>query len=97
MPVTVLAFVTLNEDRPQALAQYFAVTDPLLKRAGARIVRRFEVAEAIVGTRPSKTVIIVEYPDRAALDSVFQSPEYAAVVPIRDRAFRDYQVTVVEG
>jgi len=97
MPVTVLAFVTINEDQPRALAEYFKVTDPLLRAAGARIVQRFEVAEAIVGPRPAKTVIIVEYPDRAAVDMVFESPAYKAVIPVRDIAFADYQVTVVEA
>lgn len=41
--VTVLAFVTISEDAPDALAAYFSVTDPLLKRAGARVIKRFAV------------------------------------------------------
>jgi len=41
--------------------------------------------------------VMVEYPDRAAVDTVFESPEYKAVIPIRDIAFADYQVTVVVG
>lgn len=94
--VTVLAFVTIAEDAPDALAAYFRVTDPLLKRAGARIIKRFEVNDVVVGTNPSQTVVMVEYPSREAVDSVFKSPEYAAVKATRDRAFSTYSITIVD-
>jgi uncharacterized protein (DUF1330 family) len=97
MPVTVIALVTITEDAPMALAAYFNVTDPLLKKAGAKIVKRFEINEVIVGRRPAKSVVIVEYPDRASVDLVFGSPEYKSVIPMRDQAFSDYQVSIVEG
>ncbi|WGV15741.1 DUF1330 domain-containing protein [Fuscovulum ytuae] len=94
--VTVLAFVTISEDAPDALAAYFSVTDPLLKRAGARIVKRFAVNDVVIGTHPSQTVVMVEYPSREAVDSVFKSPEYAAVKAVRDRAFSTYAITIVD-
>ena len=94
--VTVLAFVTIAEDAPEALAAYFSVTDPLLKRAGARIVKRFAVNDVVVGTHPSQTVVMVEYPSREAVDSVFKSPEYTAIRAIRDRAFSTYSITIVD-
>lgn len=94
--VTVLAFVTISEDAPDALAAYFRVTDPLLKRAGARIVKRFAVNDVVIGTHPSQTVVMVEYPSREAVDSVFKSPEYAAVKAVRDRAFSTYAITIVD-
>lgn len=94
--VTVLAFVTISEDAPDALAAYFSVTDPLLKRAGARIIKRFAVNDVVVGSNPSQTVVMVEYPSREAVDSVFQSPEYASVRATRDRAFSTYAITIVD-
>lgn len=102
--VTVLAFVTIAEDAPEALAAYFRVTEPLLQRAGARIVKRFAINEVLLGKtaagaplRPvSRTVVMVDYPSREAVDMVFGSAEYAAVIPIRDRAFLDYTITIVE-
>ena len=94
--VTVLAFVTVAEDAPDALAAYFRVTDPLLKRAGARIVKRFSIHDVVVGKKPAQTVVMVEYPSREAVDMVFGSPEYAAVIPHRDRAFLDYAITIID-
>lgn len=94
--VTVMAFVTVAEDAPDALAAYFSVTDPLLKRAGARIVKRFSIHDVVVGNRPAQTVVMVEYPSREAVDMVFGSPEYASVIPQRDRAFLDYAITIID-
>lgn len=94
--VTVLAFVTIAEDAPDALAAYFQITDPLLKQVGARIVKRFAINDVVIGKKPSQTVVMVEYPSRDAVDRVFGSPEYAAAIKYRDRAFLDYAITVID-
>ncbi len=95
MTATVIALLTVCDDCPSELAAYFKATKPLLEKAGARIIKRFEINEVVVGRRPARTVMIVEYPSRAAVDMVFGSPEYERVKPIRDQAFLDYQVSIV--
>jgi uncharacterized protein (DUF1330 family) len=92
----VLAFVTLNEANPWALAEYFRITGPVLQRASARIVKRFSVLEPVVGRPPFSTLIVVEYPDRAAVDMLFSSPEYLSAVEVREQAFSSYSVTIVD-
>lgn len=94
--VTVLAFVTIAEDAPEALAAYLKVTQPLLERVGARIVKRFAINDIVVGQRPAQMVVMVEYPSREAVDLVFGSAEYASVVHHRDRAFPDYAITIID-
>ena len=94
MTVSVIALVTINEDEPVALARYMQTTEPLLEKANAKIVSRFAVNEVVVGHRPAKMIVIVEYPNRAAVASVFESEEYRELIPIRDAAFLDYQVTI---
>ncbi|NBZ87560.1 DUF1330 domain-containing protein [Stagnihabitans tardus] len=96
MPVTVLAHLTVAEDQPVALAAYFKVTQPLLEAAGGRIIKRFRLTDPVVGQMPSQTVVIVEYPSRAAVAQVFDSPEYQAIIPIRDIAFPTYRISIVE-
>jgi uncharacterized protein (DUF1330 family) len=95
MTVNVIALVTINEENPIALAKYLEATTPLLAEAKAKIVNRFQVAEAVVGKRPAQTMIVVEYPDRQAVDMVFESDVYKAIRPVRDLAFLDYQVSIV--
>lgn len=97
MTVTVIALVTVNDEAPAALAAYLKIAEPLLRAVGGRIVQRFAIEEAIVGQRPARTVLIVEYPDRAAVDLVFRSAEYRSIIPFRDAAFLDYQVSIVEN
>lgn len=97
MSVKVIALVTINEDQPQALAAYLEATGPLLQGSGAKIVQRFTLTEAVVGNRPAQSLIIVDYPNREAVDLVFQSDAYKNIIPVRDKAFRNYQVTVVSS
>lgn len=97
MGVRIIAFVTIDETQPQALARYLEATGPLLEAAGARIVQRFVLNEAVVGDRPAQSVIIVDYPDRAAVDQVFSSQAYKDIIEVRDKAFLEYHVTVVAG
>lgn len=97
MTVTVIALLSVNENEPQALGEYFRITAPLLERARARIVRRFALNEAIVGDRPAQMAVIVEYPDREAVDLVFKSSDYRQAIPFRDRAFLKYDISVGVG
>lgn len=94
MTVTVVAMTSINDNEPMALAKYFATTMPLLERAGAKILKNFTINEVVVGHRPAKTVFVVEYPSREAVDSVFGSEEYQRIIPIRDLAFDEYSVTI---
>ena len=95
MSVTVVALVSINEDQPFALARYLELTEPVLKRVGGKIVQRYFLDEE-PGQRPAKTIIVVEYPDRGAVDEVFASVEYAQAIRYRDAAFSEYTIHIVE-
>jgi uncharacterized protein (DUF1330 family) len=97
MSVKVIALVTFNEDQSRALAAYLDATGPLLESAGAKIVQQFTVKEVLVGKRPARKIIIAEYPNREAVDMVFQSEAYKNIIPLRDIAFSDYHISVVSG
>lgn len=95
MSVKVLALVTINEEQPRALASYLKATGPLLEAVGAKIIQRFTVNEAVVGSQPSQSVMIIDYPSREAVGQVFSSKIYQDVIPIRDKAFFDYNISLV--
>jgi uncharacterized protein (DUF1330 family) len=48
-----------------------------------------------MGPAPAETVVMVEYPNRAAVDLVFGSADYASIIPVRDRAFLSYKISIV--
>jgi len=95
MPVTVLALTTLNPAEPEALETYLSVTGPLLQKAGAKVVSQREVAETIMGEQPLQFVTLVEYPDREAVSSVFESDSYRLLAPVRGRAFTQYDICIL--
>lgn len=97
MPVHVIAVVTIDENEPRALAHYLETTAPLLAKAGARIMSRFEAVDTLVGPRWPRTIMIVEYPSLEAVNSVFQSEQYLSLAPIRDKAFSSYEVHIAEA
>ena len=95
MVKTVLAMTSINPNGTQALEQYLDVVGRLMEHAGARLVQRYEVAENLAGKEFPQFVSIVEYPDDAAIDMVFGSPEYITLKPVRDVAFSKYDICVV--
>lgn len=94
MTINVVALVSINEDQPYALAKYLEITEPLLERLGAKIVKRYALVEDVVGESSVQTVIVVEYPDIETVDKIFSSPEYARATPFRDLAFSRYSVHI---
>lgn len=97
MTVTVIAQISVNDAAPEKLAAYFKVTSPLLASVGAKILSRFDVQETVVGRGGSKTIVVVEYPDRDAVLHVFNSEEYQNIKNVRDAAFSDYHISICEA
>ncbi len=93
--VTVMALVTFAEDQRMALAEYLRVTAPLLERALARITNRFVIREMVVGVTPAQSVLMVKYPNRAAVNQVFDCPAYKSIIPVRDCAFLSCKISIV--
>ena len=96
MPVIIVALTTVNEDNLEALSTYMVTTGPLLERANARIIGRYEIGQTIVGAANANTMTIVEYPDQAAVETVFESAEYGWLKDVRAQAFKHYQIMQVE-
>ena len=65
MTVTVMALLSINEDATEDLAAYMRVTQPLLKKVGAGSRQRFTINDVGGGVSGAKSVVVVDYPDRA--------------------------------
>lgn len=95
MPIRVVATIEIDPSEGDATDKYFNTTLPLLERVGARILEQFKVGDAVVGERLGETLMIVEYPNLEAVDAVFGSQEYRAIIPYRDKAFRKYNICII--
>ena len=93
----VLASLTMNPDHPEAVAAYFDVALPLIEAAGGKMIQRLTLGEQLVGDDIGKIVMLIEYPDRAVIDQLFESDAYRDLIPTRDKAFLQYNVSIIEG
>ncbi len=93
----VLASLRVNPDHPKALQMYLASAMPLIEAAGGRVAKQIELGEQIIGEEGSTMALLVNYPNREAVDAVFSSPEYQKLIPVRELAFLSYNVAIVEN
>ena len=82
-------------DRDAFIAGYAPAAAALVARFGGRYVLRG--ATLLAGEfGEGASVVISEWPDRAAALAFWNSPEYAAVTPMRD-GIADIQVLLIEA
>lgn len=91
--MSVLIVACLEVRDPEKVAEYFAVTMPLIEAAQAKILDRMEIGEPVVGEPPGESIMVVEYPNIEAVDSVFQSEAYKSITDVRDAAFSKYSIS----
>ncbi len=80
-------FVVLNDAVSiEARNQYEAVLEPVAARYGARVVHSYDLQAHLAGPMPEAVRINVwQFADPKALANVSADPDYAALVPTRDR------------
>ena len=80
---------------PEVFQTYSVQVPPTLTLYGGRYVVRSGATEAVSGEPPGR-IVILEFADRASALAWRNSPEYQAILPIRD-ASSTSRVYVVDG
>lgn len=90
--------VTANiRDRDAFIAGYGAAAGALVEKMGGRYVLRGPGAEMLEGNfGDGASMVISEWPDKAAARAFWDSPEYQDVKKLRD-GIADCQVLLIEG
>ncbi len=70
---------------PEKMAAYGQAVSPTLKAHGAEIIVAGP-ARVLIGDPSFARSAVIRFPDMAALDAWYNSPEYQEIVPIRDAA-----------
>ncbi|SFD48103.1 DUF1330 domain-containing protein [Roseivivax sediminis] len=99
MSVKVISVFSVNEDDPQALAEYLEAAQRLVDRAGGRVVTRFSI-RTVHGEgegHPPPSVLVLEFPDRGRVEAMLSSDGRKALRPLRERAFHDYRLSVTSN
>lgn len=93
---TLLVLARPNPDETAAVQEYLQGVMPVLQAAGGTLVKRLQVSEVIKGA-PTAMAMVMDFESAAAITDVFESPDYAALVPVRDLGFADMTILVAEN
>jgi uncharacterized protein (DUF1330 family) len=94
MPAYLIAEIEVT-DR-EAYELYRARTPAVIAAHGGRFLVRGGEAEAREGAAAAGRLVVVEFPDLAAARRFYDSPDYQAILPLRQRASRG-RVLLVAG
>ena len=64
---------------------------PLFKGAGGKLVQRLKVDTVIQGSS-SGMVLVMDFDSADAISGMFESEDYAALVPVRNRGFAEMNI-----
>jgi uncharacterized protein (DUF1330 family) len=73
---------------------YLRQVIPMIERHGGRYLTRAGAHEVLEGEWRPNRVVVVEFPDMAALKAWYRSPEYQPLIALRRRAATDLLIAV---
>ncbi len=77
-----------------AFRDYAIRVEPIIKKFGGKYVAVDKAPDVRSGEWPFARTVIVAYPNFAAAQSWYDSPEYQQIIPIRQRAI-DANIAIV--
>lgn len=94
MPAYLIADVEVKD--PDVYAEYRRQVLPLVQRHGGRFIVRGGAHETLEGAWRPARLVVIEFPDMAALKAWYGSPEYEKLIALRQGASRG-SLIAVEG
>jgi uncharacterized protein (DUF1330 family) len=94
MPAYLIADVEVHD--PDVYAEYRRQVLPLVHKHGGRFIVRGGAHEALEGEWRPQRLVVIEFPDMAALKGWYHSPEYAGLIALRQGVSRG-SLVAVEG
>lgn len=85
-----------NPAEMASVQAYLKGVMPLLMGAGGKLVRRLKTTAVIHG-RPAGMTLVMDFPSAEAIEALFASDAYQALVPVRDTGFSEMSILVAQG
>jgi uncharacterized protein (DUF1330 family) len=95
MVAYVIASVAITDQ--ESYRAYQQRVPATVEQYGGRFLVRGGRREVLEGDAPLERLIVVEFPSFERAREWYASPEYQAIVPIRQRHSQTHFITVVEG
>ena len=89
--ITLVVTATPRPDEMESVQGYLQGVLPLLIGAGGKLLKRLKVNEVLHGNG-SGMVLVMEFDSEEAVTAMFESDEYAALIPIRDQGFAEMNI-----
>ena len=77
------------------MQEYLHGVLPLLQGAGGKLVKRLKVDRLVHGN-PSGMALVMDFDSAEAITSMFESDDYAALVPVRDWGFSEMNILLTQ-
>ena len=92
---TLVVTAVPNPNEMASVQEYLQGVLPLFMGAGGTLVRRLKTNKAVNG-RPAGMVLVMDFESAGAVTDMFESDEYRALVPIRDRGFAEMNILITQ-
>ena len=92
---TLVVTAAPNPEEMASMQEYLQGVMPLLTAAGGNLVKRLKVDSVIKGD-PSGMVLVMDFESGDAINAMFESDDYAALVPARDRGFAQMNILLTQ-
>ena len=90
---TLVVTAVPNPEEMESVQGYLKGVLPILVGAGGKLVKRLKVNDVIHGN-PSGMVLVMDFDSAEAITGLFESDEYAALIPLRDKGFKEMSIFV---
>jgi uncharacterized protein (DUF1330 family) len=84
MSACVIGHITVKDD--DKWAQYRAQVPGTLAPWGAELLFRGQRADILAGQHAHLDTVVIRFPDADSVDAWYNSPEYQALIPLRQQA-----------
>ena len=88
---TLIVTAIPNPNEMASVQEYLQRVLPLLMGAGGKLVKRLKVDKVMDGN-PSGMVLVMDFDSAEAVAALFESDDYAALLPVRDQGFAEMNI-----
>jgi uncharacterized protein (DUF1330 family) len=92
---TLVVTAVPNSEELTAVQEYLKGVMPLLQGAGGKVVKRMKLSKPVHG-KVSSMVLVMDFDSADAITDMFNSADYSALVPTRDRGFTEMNIQLMQ-
>jgi uncharacterized protein (DUF1330 family) len=92
---TLVVTAVPNPEEMDSVQQYLKAVMPLFTKAGGKLVKRLKVSDTLNGN-PSGMVLVMDFDSAKSASELFASSDYATLIPMRDKGFKEMNIHLAE-